>query len=51
MKTKEILYKEAISLLDLIEIAIEDEKKFSFIRKKVFDLANEILKLGDCNDK
>ena len=49
MKTKEILYKEAISLLDLIEIAIEDEKKFSFIRKKVLDLANEILKFGDCN--
>lgn len=48
-KKKEELYKDAIALLDLIEIALNDEKKFSFIRKKVLDLANEILKFGDIN--
>lgn len=48
-KTKEELYRDAINLLDLIEISMNDEKKFVFIRKKVLDLANEILKLGDNN--
>lgn len=48
-KTKEDLYRDAINLLDLIEISMGDKKKFAFIRKKVLDLANEILKLGDNN--
>lgn len=48
-KTKDELYRDAINLLDLMEVALNDEKKFSFIRKKVLDLANEILKLGDEN--
>lgn len=48
-KTKEELYRDAINLLDLIEVSLNDEKRFSFIRKKVLDLANEILKIGDEN--
>lgn len=49
IKDKHTLYKDTINILDLIEISIEDKEKFTFIRKKMLDLANDILKIGDVN--
>lgn len=44
------LYKDAISILNYIELVIQDEKKFSLIRKQILDLANGIKRLGDNNE-
>lgn len=44
---KNKLYEDAISLLDLIEVSVSDEKNFKLIRKKVLDLANGILRMCD----
>lgn len=44
-KSKTDLYKETINLLDCLQVAIDDEKNFVFIRKKMLDLANDIMKL------
>lgn len=44
-KNKMDLYKETINLLDCLQVAIGDEKNFTFIRKKILDLANDIMKL------
>ncbi len=48
-KSKEVIYSEAIALLDIIEISIENERTYLFLRKKVLDLANDIRRLGEEN--
>lgn len=48
-KSLEAIYSEAISLLDILEITIDDEKTYSFVRKKVLDLANDIRRFGENN--
>lgn len=46
-KGYELLYSEAIALLDIIEISVENEKTYLFVRKKILDLANDIRRLGE----
>ena len=46
-KSKEDIYSEAIALLDILEISIENNRTYLFLRKKVLDLANDIRRLGE----
>lgn len=41
------IYKDIISVLDCVEIAIKDEKQFLIIRKKLLDIANDIKRCED----
>lgn len=38
----ENIYKDIISVLNYVEIAIQDERQFSIIRKKLLDIANDV---------
>lgn len=38
----ESIYKDIISVLSYVEIAIQDERQFSIIRKKLLDIANDV---------
>ena len=49
MKSKEDLYRDAIQILNCVELVIEDKRQLLIIRKKLLDLANDILKCGDSN--
>jgi SepF-like predicted cell division protein (DUF552 family) len=46
-KTKDEIYNEVIQILDIIEITIVDEKQFKYIRKKLLDIANDVLRFGE----
>ena len=47
-KDKYDLYKDSILILSQIELVLKDKKAFEIIRKRILDLANDILKLdGD----
>lgn len=46
-KTKNELYKDTVKLLDCLELVIHDKRQFALIRKKILDLANDIMKCGD----
>lgn len=48
-KTPSDLYKETIQILECVELAVPDRRQFHLIRKKLLDLANDILKCGDTN--
>ena len=50
IKTKEDIYGEVIDLLNTMEIIITDEKEFEYIRKHLLDIANDVLRLGECNE-
>lgn len=39
---KDVLYKQAVDLLPLLELAIKDPEQYKIVRKKVLDLANDI---------
>lgn len=41
-KKLENIYRDIISVLDYVEIAIHDEKQFYIIRKKLLDIANDV---------
>lgn len=48
MMKKETLYRRLIELLDLIQIAVGvDDPNFSIIRKRILDIANDIMRLDD----
>jgi len=46
-KTKDEIYSEMVGLLDVLEISIDNEKAYLFVRKKILDAANDIRRLGD----
>lgn len=46
-KTPDEIYSEAIALLDILEISIENEKIYHLVRKKILDIANDIKRFGD----
>lgn len=48
MLNKKELYSRVIDVLNMLELIIEDEKQFLLIRKKLLNLANDILR-GDDN--
>lgn len=41
------IYKDIISVLDYVEIAVQDSKKFAIIRKKLLDIANDVKRCKD----
>lgn len=48
MLNKKELYSRVIDVLNMLELIIEDEKQFLLVRKKLLNLANDILR-GDDN--
>lgn len=48
-KTKHDLYNDTIQILECVELVVSDRQQFYLIRKKLLDLANDILKCGDTN--
>lgn len=48
--TKETIYKDIIKTLAYIELAVNDSKRFSVIRKQLLDVANEVLRLDTGSD-
>lgn len=46
-KTKEEIYRELITLLDIIEIAYGKGGIFKQIRTRILNIANDILRLKD----
>jgi hypothetical protein len=45
----EKIYSDTISILEILEVSIEDQKMFSFVRKKILDIANDVKRLGEEN--
>jgi hypothetical protein len=45
------IYKDIISVLSYVEMAVENEKQFTIIRKKLLDIANDIKRLQDGSNK
>lgn len=41
------IYKDIISVLNYVEMAVDNEKQFVIIRKKLLDIANDIKRLQD----
>lgn len=50
MDYKQKLYHKAIDLLNYIEMAVDNEKHYKAIRKKVLDLANDIMRTDDVDN-
>lgn len=42
---KDIVYKETIQLLSMLELVMKDESQWSIIRKKVLDIANDVKRI------
>lgn len=43
----ELIYRDIISVLDYVEIAVQDNKQFLIIRKKLLDIANDVKRCKD----
>lgn len=50
IKTKEQIYNEVITLLDIVEITVKDKDQFRHLRKRILTIANDILRLGGSNE-
>lgn len=50
-KELSFIYRDIISILGYVEIAVENEKQFAIIRKKLLDIANDIKRLQDGSSK
>lgn len=50
-KTKENIYHDAISILNCLELVIDNKEQYCLIRKKMLDLANDVLRLGESDGK
>lgn len=48
-KTTNELYADAINILNMVELMVESEKSYFYIRKMILDLANDIKRNGDAN--
>lgn len=46
-RTKEEIYRELITLLDIIEIAYGKDHVFKQIRTRILNIANDVLRLKD----
>lgn len=42
---KDIVYKETIQLLNMLELVLKDEPQWNIIRKKVLDIANDVKRI------
>ena len=41
------IYHELISLLSFLEVIIQDPAHFKYVRKKILDAANEVIRLSE----
>ena len=41
------IYHELISLLSFLEVIIQDPTHFKYVRKKILDAANEVIRLSE----
>lgn len=47
IKTALEIYNDAITLLDVVELVVQDELQFLNIRKRILNIANDVKRLGD----